>query len=295
VTLAKQGELPMTIVAVTGSGGAQAGAIALALEEAGIKVRRLSRSDEGGRTAVDPDSEGSLAAGLEGVGGIVFTVPQDYREGAREALAERLVRAAAPAGVSRLVGNMGGPIYALDHQVTRDLRRIRDILTSGDVPTVVLQPTTFMDNLRAPWAVETIAGGVLPYPVPAQARVSWISHRSLGMFAVAALREDVAGQVFRVGGPAPVTGEQVAEAVGRAAGRPVQFVMMPNDQMAAALNAQFGAPAGDHIAALYHYLETDPEAGAIDPGEWSALNVAPESIEAWAARHDWTAPAGAQE
>jgi uncharacterized protein YbjT (DUF2867 family) len=284
----------MTIVAVTGSGGAQASAIAVALEETGIAVRRLSRSAEGGRTPVDPESEDSLAAGLDGVDGIVFTVPQDYRDGAREALAERLVRAAARAGVNRLVANMGGPIYAFDHQVTRDLRRIRDIVTGGDVPAVVLQPTTFMDNLRALWAVEAIAGGVLPYPVPAHARMSWISHHSLGVFAAAALREQVAGRVFRVGGPTPVTGAQVAEAVGRAAGRHVEYSVMPNDQMAAALNEQFGSPAGDHIAALYNYLETDPEAGAVDPGEWSDLKVQPESIEAWAVRHEWRVPAAAQ-
>ncbi|HZG44921.1 MAG TPA: NmrA family NAD(P)-binding protein [Allosphingosinicella sp.] len=286
----------MNQVAVFHATGAQGHAIAEQVEAAGFAVRRLSGKAGPGLTHLHSADEAAIARALDGTSGAVFTVPQDYRDGAREAYAERVVRASERAGLARLVVNMGGPVYEdLDHPISHDLRRNRTIFESGFVSTVVLQPTTFLDNLRQDWAVGSIAqDGVLPYPTPGQARISWISHRSLGDFAAAALRAGTPAGRFRIGGPAPLTAFEVAEAIGRAAGRKVSFVEVPREQFAASLNAAFGAPAGDHIAALYEHLATDPEAAAIDPAEWAPLGVTPEAADAWAARHDWRVPAAAQ-
>jgi uncharacterized protein YbjT (DUF2867 family) len=283
-------------IAIFNASGAQASAISRQVEEAGLPVRRLSRSAGVGRVAVDPEDEDSIARGLDGTEGAVFTVPQDYRAGVREAYAERVVRAAERAGLGRLVVNMGGPVYAqLDHPMTRELEQVRSILTGGGVPSVVLQPTSFLDNLVEPWAVGAIVGGgVLAYPAPPQVRVSWISHRSLGDLAVAALRRPTTvGRIFDVGGPAPISGEELAEAVGRAAGRPVRYVEMPLEDFAGALDHVFGAPAGKRVAALYRHYRDEPQAGERDPAGWAELEVAPESVDAWAARQSWRVPAQA--
>lgn len=285
----------MNEVAVFHATGAQGHAIAEQVEAAGFAVRRLSGKAGPALTQFDAADEGAIARALDGTAGAVFTVPQDYRQGAREAYAERMVRASERAGLARLVVNMGGPVYEdMDHLISHDLRRIRAIFESGSVSTIVLQPTTFLDNLRQDWALAAIAQeGLLPYPTPEQARVSWISHRSLGDFAAAALQAGAMTGRFRIGGPAPLTAIEIAAAIGRAAGREVRFVEVPREQFAASLNAVFGAPAGDHIAALYEHLATQPEAAAIEPAEWAPLGVTPESADAWAARRKWGVPAQA--
>ena len=283
-------------IAIFNASGAQAAAIARQVEDAGLPVRRLSRSNGDGRVAIDPEEEESIARGMDGAEGAVFTVPQDYRAGVREAYAERVVRAAERAGLKRLVANMGGPVYDwLDDPMTRELQQVRSILTGGGVPSIVLQPTSFLDNLVEPWAVAAIVGdGVLAYPTSPQVRVSWISHRSLGDFAVAALRMPEAdGRIFDVGGPAPVNGEELAAAVGRAAGRPVHYVEMPLQDFAGALDHVFGAPAGARVAALYRHYRDEPQAGERVPAGWAALGVAPESVDTWAARQSWRVPAQA--
>lgn len=281
----------MKTVAVLNAGGAQAAAIADRVEQAGHEVRRISRSAGPGRTVADPEDVDSLSAAFDDVQGLVFTIPQDYRPRVRDHYAERVVAAAARSGLARIVVNIGGPIFDdLDHPITHDLRRIRETVRAGTVATVVIQPTSFFDNLREPWAMTAIAGGTLPYPGQPQARISWVSHRSLGDFAAAALTADnVEGRIIRVSGPEPLTGPQVAEAVGAAAGHPVTHEEMALADFAAGLNAQLGAPGGDHIAALYGHYADHPEAAAVDPAEWAVLGVVPESAGEWAARQDWSA------
>jgi len=192
---------------------------------------------------------------------------------------------------------MGGPVFAeLDDPVTHELVRIRSILTGGAVAAVVLQPTSFLDNLLQPWSLAAIVeDGVIAYPIPEEVRVSYISHHSLGDFAAAALRvPEAAGRTFEIGGPEAVTGPALAEAVGAAAGRPVRFVELPLDAFAGALDEAFGAPAGARIAALYHYYREQPDAGVRDPQSWRVLGVAPESAAQWAGRQRWRVEAPAQ-
>lgn len=286
----------MTEIAVFHATGAQGHATAEQVEAAGFTVRRLSGKAEPGLTHLDAADEAAITRALDGTAGAVFTVPQDYREGVREAYAGRVVRASERTGLARLVVNMGGPVYEdLDHPASHDLRRIRAVFESAAVSTIVLEPTTFLDNLRQDWALAAIAqDGLLPYPTPERARISWISHRSLGDFAAAALRVETPAGRYRIGGPAPLTASEIAAVIGRAAGKEVRFVEVPREQFAASLNAAFGAPAGDHIAALYEHLATSPEAAAVEATEWATLGVTPESAEAWAARHDWRVPAAAQ-
>lgn len=279
------------VIAVLNAGGAQARAIARQLGAAGYTLRRLSRSAGPDLTRVDPESLDSLTAGLAGADGVVFTLPQDYRPGVRDAYAERVARAAEAAGVRRIVLNTAGPVYEdSDEPVAVDLRRLRGVVQGGAVPVVTLQPTSFLDNLVEPWAAAPIVNdGVLAYPTPAGAAVSWISHDDLGRFVAAAFRTDVTGRVFDIGGPEPIDPQRLTSAIGAALGRTVRYQEVPLESFAAGLNAAFGPPAGDHIAGLYRAMQTRPDAMARDPDGWAELGVQPESVEAWAARQPWRA------
>lgn len=283
----------MNQVAVFHAMGVQGHAIAEQVAAGGFTVRRLSGKAGPGLTQIDSADEEAIARALDGSVGAVFTVPQDYRAGAREAYAQRVVRAAERAGIRRLVVNIGGPIIAeLDDPMTHELLGIRAILTGGAVETVILQPTSFLDNLTEPWSRALIVkDGVLSYPIPEAARISFISHRSLGDFAAAALRvPQAAGQVFDIGGPEALGPAALAEAVGEAAQQEVRFAEMPLQAFIGALDAAFGAPAGARVAALYAHYRADPDASRRDPADWAILDVEPESVAAWAGRQDWRIP-----
>ena len=281
-------------VVVTSATGAQGRAIAEGFAAAGHAVTGLTRraTDDAApfrwRTAeIDANA---LAGAFAGADVVVLTSPIDHRPGAREALAEAVVKGAERAGVSRIVFNAAAAVFEdYDRPVSVDLRRVRDIVLSGPVPAVALQPTVYFDNLRQPWAAASIReAGVLAYPMPPDAPVSWISHKSLADFAVAAATgPGLAGRVFDIGGPVAITGPELTDIVGRHVGRPVRYEWTRADDFAVALNQVFGPPVGDDIADLYRVMETDRTVMRRDPVGWADLKVVPETAEAWAARPMW--------
>jgi uncharacterized protein YbjT (DUF2867 family) len=282
-----------SIAAVTGATGAQGVAIAQAFADAGWHVRGLSRRS--GPSPMPPGIEpfatpdaASLESALSGVAVLAVTLPIDYRRGVREAWLGGMLEAAARAGVQRLVLNLASrPLPGLASPVSESLRVMEAMALSGPVPAVVLRPTIYMDNLLQDWAIGGVRrDGVLAYPVPAEIRLNWISHRSLGAAAVAAATNpDVPGRAFDIAGPAALTGPEVAELLARALGRKVSYAALPPAAFAQALNAAMGPPAGDDIGELYAHLPRVPEAMAKAPGN-IALGLAPESFAEWIARHD---------
>lgn len=281
----------VTIVAVT---SAQQAAVAARFAAAGWTVRgtsRTARPGPAGDTVVaDPESGAGLAVAMAGADVVAMTLPQDHRAGAMPQFARNVAQAALAAGVGRLVVNLAGTIAeAADEPLFRDMRAARDAVRDSGVPFVVLQPTIFMDNLQAPWSLPGIAGaGVLAYPAPAEARISWLSHRTLADFVfAAAVHPDAAGRELRIGGPEALTGEALCAALGAAVGRPVAYQRIPLAAFAAGLDEAFGAPAGQRIASLYARLDAEPGAMAVDGESARLLGVSPESFEAFVARHNW--------
>jgi uncharacterized protein YbjT (DUF2867 family) len=285
----------VTILAVA---GAQQGAIAARFAEAGWQMRGTSRKPlstaHGAGVIADPDTGEGLEAALSGVDVAVLTLPQDHRAGAMPRIAENVARAAARVGVGRLVLNTAGTIDEKgDGPLFADMRAARDAVREGGAPFVVLQPTVFMDNLLAPWSLPGIvAHGVLAYPAPEAARISWLSHRSLAdiVFA-AASHPDAAGRDLRIGGPEALTGESLCAQLARHLGQPIRYQRIPLDGFAAGLDQAFGPPAGQRIASLYARLEKEPDAMAVDPAATVFLGVKPETFTAFAARRSWVLPA----
>lgn len=285
----------MTTVAVTAATGAQGAAIAAACRTAGHAVRPLTRRAQQAEAlgiearVADPADPMSLVAALRGVDVLVLTSPVDHRPGARQRLAAAWTEAAAAAGLRRVVLNTAGRIPdALDRPVTQALREVRRAVFAGPVPAVVLQPTVFLDNLATPWAAPALVGqGVLHYPAPADAPIAWISHASLGACcAAAATTAGLDGVVLDVGGPEDLTGEALAAVLADALGRPVRYARTPPAQFAAALDAAFGAPAGQDIADYYAFLDHHPHAfsGSVAAAR---LGVVTETAAAWARRQSW--------
>jgi NAD(P)H dehydrogenase (quinone) len=283
--------------AVLGVGGQQNQRIAAHLAGAGLHVRGLGRA--GDRPAalapsidyrtVDPTQVDALAKALDGADVAVMTSPIDHRPGARERFVETVLTAAGRASVGRIVFNAAATV--LDDRtnpLAKVLGSLADAVLAGPVPAVVLQPTVFMDNLQADWALAPIVNdGVMAYAMPEEAPVSWISHDSLGAFVHAAATRDVVGRSFRIGGPEPLTGPEVARTLTAVLGRHVAYVRIPPSALAEGLNMVFGAPAGDDIGSLYEAMSS-PDVMRRDPADWAELGVVPETLETWARRQNWS-------
>lgn len=282
------------VAVVTSITGRQAQAIARAFSENGYTVRGLSRKPvqigDFEHHVVDPTNEEQMAMALDTADLAVFTSPIDYRDGVRERLAEVFAAAGARAGLRRLVFNAAAAVIE-DHNrpVSLSLRAVRDIVLNGTVEAASIQPTVYMDNLIEPWAAPSILNeGVLAYPMPEDAPVSWISHASLGAFAVAAAKADLSsGNVFDVGGPEALTGPQIAGILSRYVGREVRYVTLDPDVFGDALNRAYGPPVGDHIADLYRHMAHNKRIMARDVNAYDGLDVLPESFDSWAARQTW--------
>jgi uncharacterized protein YbjT (DUF2867 family) len=276
------------VVAIPAASGAQSRAIAAAFEGAGWTVRG-TRRDPAAAFPADLETGEGLARAFEGADAVVLTLPQDHRAGAQERIAEAVAREAARAGAARIVFNVAGRIAeGSDAEIFRSLRAARAAVTEGDVPSVVLQPTVYMDNLLAPWSLPAIAGGTLAYPANPAARVAWISHATLAEAVVAAATRDVVGEDVAIGGPEAMAGPDLAAALAAHLGRPVAYAPIPLDAFAAGLDAAMGAPAGDRIAELYAHLADHPEAMADGAAGLARLGVTPEPFAAFVARSRWS-------
>lgn len=278
-----------TIISIT---GAQQGAIARRFAAAGWSVRGTSRGAPAPSpwqvVVADLDSGDGLPEAMAGADVVVMTLPQDHRPGVMPKLARSVAAAAARVGVGRLVLNTAGTIDEnADTPLFGDLRAARSAVQGTGVPWVILQPTVFMDNLLQPWTLPAILDdGVLAYPAPPEARIAWLSHKSLADYVIAAATQpDAVGRDLRIGGPEALTGDDLCAALAAGLGRPVLYRRIPLDAFATGLDEAFGAPAGQRIASLYARLEAEPDAMAPDPAELPG--VVPESIAAFVRRQEW--------
>lgn len=282
---------------VTAVGGAQQAAAAKAFAAEGWNVRgtvRAAAKAVGSEVfAADLETGAGLDAAFDGVDVIAFTLPQDHRPGTMTRMTAEVVDAAGRAGVTRLILNLAGTIdESTDAPLAVDLRAVRDEVRNGAVPFVLIQPTVFMDNLRAPWSLPAIVGdGVLVYPAPEDAPISWLSHQSLAQFIVAAASVPQAvGRDLHVGGPDALTGRDLASILSDRLGRSVTYRRVSLDGFAAGLNQALGAPAGDRVASLYARLDVEPDAMAVGDEARTLLQVEPETFAAFVARHNWLSP-----
>ncbi|HEY8572842.1 NmrA family NAD(P)-binding protein [Phenylobacterium sp.] len=284
-------------VVVTSASGVQSRAVITALAAAGHDVAGLTRGGEkaalvqaAGAAAVvaDPLRPDKLAAALEGAQVVVFTPPVDYRPGVREALAEALALAARSAGVGRLILNSGAYAFEIyDRPVSATLRAVREILGSSGVPLTVLHSTVYMENLLGPWAQEGLAHGRLAYPLPADVKVSWISHRTLGAaVAAAADRQDGEGETYLLGGRQALTLCEVADVLARHLGRQVVAEAMSPDAFAAVLHGHLNPPAAQGVADYYRAVARFPD--ALAHSDLARLGVQAEALEDWASRQPWS-------
>ena len=262
-------------IALHGATGSQGRPVADAFVAAGHVVRPVTRA-----TGADLLDRASLEAAYAGADSRA-PAPDRLRR-ARLAMAENAARAAEQAGVRQLVLNTGGPVPPAHRVPFQDARVIA---SEADVPVVtVLAPTVYLENLNAPWS--TIGDGVLAYPVPAEAPLAWVATADVGLAAVRAVEDEVAGW-FALPGNA-YTGHELAAELGEALDLPLRWEQVAPREFGERLRPHLGDHAAEGTAAVYEFMASAPPAPAPDPRPAiEALGWEPRRAAEWALEVAW--------
>ena len=273
-------------VAVFGATGTQGGAVARHLAGMGYRVLALGRNENAlVSMAVDgceprriPDlTFDTLTTALRGAQAAFVTVP--YAAGARDVPLEETAReialAMADAGVKRAGWTTSWLATTRGRTVSKtfdDLRAFVDIALSSRIPSAVLKPAGYLDNFLAKGTAEAIAGGKLPYMLPADFRYRWVScsDQARVVARILATDEFPYGE-FDLGTAS--TGLELAEAASRALGRRVDWQPVTPRDFADRWRPTLGG-AADQIANDYLCIaEHHEDLGPARPGRPIARTV----------------------
>ncbi|WP_043627384.1 SDR family oxidoreductase [Nonomuraea candida] len=245
-------------VLVIGATGAQGGAVARRLAGQGHEVRGFSRTPAAVPPGVSPfpGDLGDAARVKEAFAGVTHAavlLPMVYDAATVSAYVRHVIDGARAAGVRRLVFNTGnrlpGTVTGVAAFETR--RHAAAALLGSGVPTVVLRPPIYADNLLAPWVR---GAGVVRYPLPAGLAVPWLPHAGLAAATAAALtRDGLDGATLDVGGPDTVTGPELAALFGP----DVRYEEMDVAEFEAGLARVAGARMAAEVAATYRWIRDD--------------------------------------
>jgi uncharacterized protein YbjT (DUF2867 family) len=233
-------------ILVTGATGQQGGATARELLAEGHAVHAMTRHPDGeaakaleaaGATIVrgDLDDEDSLRAALAGKWG-AFAVQNTWEAGVvgEEEQGKRFARIAREAGVQHYVYSSVGSAdrsTGIPHFDNKD--RVEHVVRGLGFPSwVILRPVFFMENLASPWFKPGIDDGTLALGMGGDTPLQMIAVRDIGAYGKMAFdrHEELNGEAIDLAGDS-LTPREMAAVLSEAAGRPVQHLAVPLDEV----------------------------------------------------------------
>ncbi|MCU7843137.1 MAG: NmrA/HSCARG family protein [Candidatus Thiodiazotropha sp. (ex Monitilora ramsayi)] len=228
-------------VLVTGATGNQGGAVANALLERGHNVRALSRnpaSDSARKLAElgaevvsgNFDDRESVLKALQDVDAF-YLMGSPFERGA-DAEAKQgieLADLAKSAKVGHLVygsvasadTNTGIPHFDSKYKIEQHIRTL-------GTPYTISAPVFFMDNVLAPWSIDSLKQGKITQAMPAERALQQISVKNIGEFVASLIerRESVFGHRFDIAGD-ELTGFDMAKILSHQAVRQITYESFP--------------------------------------------------------------------
>lgn len=232
-------------IAVYGATGQQGGAVLDALLAKGASVRALVRNPSSDRAQAlaqrgvelvqaDADEPASLVPALDGVKALFFmTTPpggvqtEDTEGETRQGIA--LADAAKQAGVPHVVySSVGGAERETGVPHFESKRRVEEHLESLGVPTTLVRPAFFMENLLG--MRPSLEGDeiVVRLPLPDAVPLQMIAVKDIGAVAATALLDpqSIPDSAIEIAGD-ELTGSQIAAAYAKHTGMPARYEALP--------------------------------------------------------------------
>lgn len=272
---------------IHGATGAQGAPIVTALVAAGKSVTALTRNPNatvaGARVAsIDSSSVAELAAVYRSAEGVFVHLPvtseDDRRTYARNVVAA--LREVEPTRV--VVSTSGFPVTESAGDPSAISTLVRG-LTESEIPFALVSPELFLENLLMPYVIDGVRErGVLPYALPAEFPVSWISHLDVADVVMALFERPEITGVVSVGLYPAITGRDLAEAYGEHFGKEIVYQALTPEEFQKSIAPIIGEGPAAGVAEAYKYMSLLP-GRTIDP-EHSAqkrLNLTPRNPSEW--------------
>ncbi len=169
----------------------------------------------------------SLTKALQGIGALYLVcapIPQLVE------LESNVIDACRQSGVAYVVLNsaLGAGDYPKSFPSWH--RKVEDKLQGSGLGYSILRPNTFMQNLVT-YNAPSIRAQAAFYSAMGDARISFIDVRDIAVAAAKILSEPAAhaGRIYELNGPQAFNYTEVAALIAKVAGRPVQFVSIPEE------------------------------------------------------------------
>jgi NAD(P)H dehydrogenase (quinone) len=262
-------------IAIFGATGAQGKPVVELAISQGLNVRPVSRS---GAFAVDLNQQASIETALQDVDAAFLHLPMPQSPEQPVQWLTNFIHAAHAVELPLLVFSTSG--YSSEgfrsSPIIDGNKAATQALLGCGIPTIVLQPTIYLENLQVGLFVPQLReSGVLDYPpLPRQFAVHWTSQRDQAIVACAALmRPDLAGHIFPIASHQAPNGSELAVILRDLLNRPVAFSPISpsvfGDRVASAIgNPGIGFVLGDMYAAL---AQSQPSVTRIDVEKLEAI------------------------
>ncbi len=158
---------------------------------------------------------------------------------------------------------------------------IEQKIQDSGLPSTIVGPVYFMENLLAPWTLPGLREGKPAMAIPSSCVLQQIAVEDLAGFVVLALenrdrflskRIDIAGD--------EVTGSEAAEIISRAVGREIEYVELPPEQR----NAM-----GEDVAKMLDWFVKTGFSVNLEAQRREYPEVDWHTYEEWARAQDWSA------
>jgi NAD(P)H dehydrogenase (quinone) len=285
-------------ILVTGASGYQGAAVIKELTQQGFAVKAMVHNNDSiesvEKVQANFEDAASLTKAFEGIDKVYLSFPLIFDEEKLLQFAANIVTSWKASEVKQFVFNTNLPVQngkvgliAFDSKLA-----IENYFDAAGLPYISLRPTLYLDNLSASFLLPVIqANSILPYPVPANKKIAWMSHSDLAKFVAAAFNHpELIGQKFDIGGKQLLSGEEMAASISAIAGRHIQFIPVSPDDFEAQITPAFGVITAKEIANIYRFVKDNVEhlqAKDLHEKTLLVLPVALQSFEEWAKDVKW--------
>lgn len=267
-------------IAIVGATGKTGSALVTRMLDGGHQVRALvhdpgraqNLAEQGAEIiAFDLSDEASTCAALVGMEGVYYCSPlaagQEDPFGVERSWGRHVLTGATAAGIKHLIFlSIQGPETTPGVEMLETKRKLETDLAATDLPHTVLRANTFMDNPGS-LAKDELLTGRFSWPLSPSAVLQPVAVRDIAEVAALALESGPKNRFFNVLGPDPLTLSEMTEIIGRALGRPIEYVELSDEEFVARLGPFIGPPLAQALAATYRLWEREGAVGDTAPLE----------------------------
>jgi uncharacterized protein YbjT (DUF2867 family) len=269
----REKERQMEPILVVGGTGKTGGRVVERLRARGLPVRVGSRS---GTPPFDWDDQASWAPALQDVASVYVSYYPDLAVPGAAAAVGSLAELAVASGARRVV--------LLSGRGEEEAQRAEQAVRDSGADWTVVRCSWFAQNFSESFMLDPVLAGEVALPAGTVGE-PFVDVDDVADVAVATLTEDGhVGQLYELTGPRLLTFAEAVAEIGKAAGRPIEYVPITAEQFSAALTAE--QVPGDYVWLLtYLFTEVlDGRNASLTDGVQRALGRAPRDFSDYA-RH----------